>query len=237
MNVKILGLLTSALVAVCTLIVCPAAFSSPVTYDYTGVIIAALSVDFSIPVGSQVTGTYTFDYANGNPAQSSGTIGSANWIVASKGGPGTGFPVPTSLVYSFTAQVGSFSYSNHVPPETELSAQTVVQGYANSGGPGSTFVTQEGNLNGDSSLFISNPHGAYSSNGLPILAGAAKDDASGTIQVFSGTNLVFDLTSLTLVSAPEIDSASAAGGLTLLLSGLAMAMGARRSRTPERSAA
>ena len=36
--------------------------------------------------------------------------------------------------------------------------------------------------------------------------------------------------------APEIDPASAAGGLTLLLSGLAMAMGARRSRSRESAA-
>ena len=36
--------------------------------------------------------------------------------------------------------------------------------------------------------------------------------------------------------APEIDPASAAGGLTLLLSGLAMAVGARRSRSRESTA-
>jgi hypothetical protein len=84
---------------------------------------------------------------------------------------------------------------------------------------------------------IVNSHGAYDAAGLPIFAGA--QSATGNV-VFSLSsaelvNIDFNLSSLTL--APEIDPAFAAGALTLLLSGLAIAAGDRRSRSPERTTA
>jgi hypothetical protein len=243
MNTKILGFLAAALLTA------PMAANAQAqyVYDYTG----AITYDSSctecspIAIGSQVTGTFTFDYANGNPAQSSGTIGSAGWTVTSYGGGSSSepSPLPTSLVFAMTAQVGGFSFASQIPSGPAIfypSGGSSVQGYANSGGRGSTFIAYENwtdapSYRGGSSINISNPHGAYSVTGLPILAGATS--ATGTAENFVGADssreIDFNITSL--MRAPELDPASAAGGLTLLLSGLAMAMGARRSRSPERS--
>lgn len=81
-------------------------------------------------------------------------------------------------------------------------------------------------VNGYTGFEINNPHGAYSADGLPILTGATY--AQGVfIERCNQTSydVIYNITSLT--RAPELDAASAAGGLTLLLSLFAMAMGAR----------
>jgi hypothetical protein len=80
---------------------------------------------------------------------------------------------------------------------------------------------------------IQNVNGAYTSQGLPILAGA--DNARGSIEIAAPGSeyqsyVNFYFTSLT--RAPELDAASAAGGLTLLACALTMVMGAwRRSES------
>ena len=90
------------------------------TYDFTGVITS--SNQDSIAIGSQISGTFTFDYANGDPTLSSGTIGSANWSVVSSG---------CSLVFVTAAQVdGIFSYVTLDIPGNFLCSQAVVQGSA-----------------------------------------------------------------------------------------------------------
>ena len=47
-------------------------------YDFTGTVTQASGIYASIPIGATVTGTYTFELSNANPAQSSGTIGSTS---------------------------------------------------------------------------------------------------------------------------------------------------------------
>jgi hypothetical protein len=220
----------------CALIVSPAAFSSPVTYDYTGVITYFFNAGNTIAIGSQVSGTYTFDLANGNPAQSSGTIGSGNWAVVSAGGPFYSAAVPSLLPFASTAHVDGFVYATPLPPlSSSIYADSEVLGVHNDTGRGSTFTAGESyevspDNAGTSSLGIDNPHGAYSANGLPILAGATSAMEEVT-ELLGRSEIVFNITSLKI--APEIDPASAAGGLTLLFSGLAMALGAPRSGSPE----
>ncbi len=127
MNGKILGFLTAALMAA------PLAANAQFTYDFTGVITS--SNQDSIAIGSQISGTFTFDYANGDPTLSSGTIGSANWSVASSG---------CSSVFATTAQVdGIFDYVTLVNPYHPCGPQAVVEGSANTGGAGSTFTASE----------------------------------------------------------------------------------------------
>jgi hypothetical protein len=60
---------------------------------------------------------------------------------------------------------------------------------------------------------------------MPILAGATS--AQGVVTDFV-SDYLFNITSFTL--APELDSGSGTGGVALLLSLLAMTVGARRSR-------
>jgi hypothetical protein len=169
MNGKILGFLIAALMAA------PMAANAQFTYDYTGVITS--SNDDQDPIGSQVSGTFTFDYANDDPALSSGTIGSANWIVVSSG--------CSSVFATKAGVVGGFFYSTPVSGHHPCGVHALVQGSANSGAAGgSIFTASEAynyspGSNGSSSLSISNPHGAYSITGLPILAGATS--ATGEI--------------------------------------------------------
>lgn len=77
---KWLILLSLALVA-------PTAFATPAVFFYTGTVFS--STYPGVAVGDTVSGLYVFDYANANPQNSAGTIGSASpWIVASSS-PGT----------------------------------------------------------------------------------------------------------------------------------------------------
>jgi len=211
------------------------AFAGSVTYDYSGVV---TSVDDSVPgysiaIGSKITGTYTFDFANANSSLSSGVVGSSNWIAASQGDSPA-----TLLVFTSTANASGFEYATPPPPNTGFpgsGGQSAVMGSANGGpGSGSTFAAGETweavpDVNGGSALTISNPHGAYSSNGLPILAGATS--ATGEVGEFLAdtyTSIDFKITSLTAVAtAPEMDGSSAIAGITMLLGGLTVLRGRR----------
>jgi hypothetical protein len=190
MNGKILGFLIAALMAA------PMVANAQFTYNFTGVITSS-NQDW-IAIGSQFSGTFTFDYANGDPAQSSGTIGSANWSVVSSG---------CSSVFATTASAG-IDYATLVSPYHPCGTQAVVQGSAHSGGAGgSTFTASEAynfspSTQGSSSLSISNPNGAYSVTGLPILAGATSatggiTKAEGAVGPVFFTAIEFNITSLT----------------------------------------
>jgi hypothetical protein len=205
------------------------AANAQVVYDYTGIVTSSEVITeqgseepfLPVPIGTQVSGTYTLDLPKGIP-------GSGNWLVS--GG---------RSLFSSTIQAGQVVYDT---PATFV--QSTVEGVYFNGSPptsdGPTFAATEGWVNygakreGGSGFEILNPHGAWSADGLPIFAGAKS--AGGTVDFSVSADAIarfsFNLTSLT--RAPELDSASAAGGLTLLLTGLAMATGARRSRSADR---
>jgi hypothetical protein len=90
-----------------------------VTYDFSGAVTVVSGLYGSIPLGSQITGTYTFDLANANPAQSSGTVGSptAPWDRELFGGSYyISAPTPVhSVVFSSTASVDGFTYTSAAP--------------------------------------------------------------------------------------------------------------------------
>jgi hypothetical protein len=229
MNIKVLGLLTGILLAGPM-----AAGAQPVVYDYTGVVTSsvlynsgAASGPFTpVPIGTQVSGTYTLDYSQGQP-NGGGKVGSPQW--------GLYDGTPGSLLFGTTFRAGQVVYStdNSLPGMSNVSGTSV--------GPTHFFEAQEawykGQQDEGSQFVIVNSHGAYDAEGLPIFAGA--QSATGNVSFSLSTNaesavIDFNLRSLTL--APEIDPASAAGALTLLLSGIAMALGVRRSRSTERTA-
>ncbi len=228
-----------AAVLICALIASPAAFSQAVTYDFTG---AATFGGFGfgpglIPVGTPVSGTYTFDYSD----HLEGAIGSAEWSVSSEAPLFYSGPAPNPLVFSSTSQVGGselgdFEYTTLVPalvsspPSSTVVPQIVlsaVQGATN--GSESSFTASESwaiapDYVGGSSLSIFNPHGAYSPNGLPILAGATSAVGEfGGLFAGEAAQVNFKITSLTpasVTAAPEMDSSTAYAAITLLIGSL-----------------
>ena len=93
----------------------PAVSATEVTFYFTGTVTDHYGMYVStVPIGTSVTGTYTFDLAAANPAQSSGTVGST-WISEASGGPYYGLPLPTALVFSASAQFAGFTYNTVQP--------------------------------------------------------------------------------------------------------------------------
>lgn len=89
-----------------------------VTYDFTGTVSSSSGI-YAVGDGTTVTGTYTIDYTNANPTQSSGTVGSttADWIAENEGGGSSSTLAPTLAQYVFAStlqsQSGSVSYSTN----------------------------------------------------------------------------------------------------------------------------
>jgi hypothetical protein len=212
------------------------AFSSSVTYDFSGIVTSYDAFGgVSVPIGSSISGTYTFNLPVG-------THGSASFSVGAQGGPSYGTPLPTSSVFVTSAQVGSlFAYTSATPSPSD--SGNMFAGFQSSvSGAGTGFRAGEQwraapDTTGGSSLSITNPHGAYSAAGLPIFAGATS--ATGGISEFIAsqpTELGYTITSMKqATAAPEIDRSSAISVLTLVAGGLAV-MRARPRRRLSRSA-
>lgn len=215
----VLGMNKITLLAATALLAGPlGANAASVTFDFTGTVNSASGIYSSAAVGATVTGTYTFDYSNANPAQSTGTIGAppAAWISLEEGGTYYGItPPPSAYVFSSTAQVGTVSYSS------SSAGAYLSSSYAQGYGSGTEFYANESQLstsaNSTASYFyILNSAGAYSSNGLPSFTPNGND--FGVFYTVVGSNsssVEYTLTALTPVSAVPIPAAA-----WLMLSGL-----------------
>lgn len=190
------------------------ASTCPVTYVFVGA--TAFVSGSSIPVGAQVTGTYTFDYANtkanGNASSNFtfGPIGSgtAGWAVGNatlNANP----PNPTGYAFSSTAQVGGFSYASSV---ADAQAKSFYSSWANQYGEQNyaTFDAYEAQTdrNGrltSSELYVSNASGsgagtpAFGPRGLPQLT--SDTEAYGVIET-DDVYIGFNISSLTPVVGP-----------------------------------
>jgi hypothetical protein len=245
-------------VAVFALLACPMAVdATAVTFDFTGTIITGLAVnDYAGPPTGiyagdtgTVSGTFAFDFANENPAQSSGTIATTtgwsveNWTGTNQSGPQTapGNVFSTTLVGTGAGDVG-LSYSTAVPPpfwgisgvQADLSFDEQYFGSPQ-------YIAQEGNyptsVSGTQSAFLitgpilgyQGPVG-FSSSGLPVfVSGLTYTGFVAMAGNGTSNGVYFDITSLTPATtvAPEIDPGTAESGLTLL-AGLAALVGGRR---------
>jgi hypothetical protein len=215
-----------------------------VTYDFTGVVDSVANT--SISTGSVVTGTFTIDYENANPAQAGGNIpfGSStllagynanDWNVVNKSGQSLGIAPNATYVFSSTAQVGTLSYAtNFDPPSNSYYLQSNILGgveNAQEYGYSSVFsATEESEpVNGTAGFKYSDfyilSHNtnevAFTSAGLPVFDSA---NMVGVGEVVIGSQAVqYQLTSLALastISAPEIDANQASAAIMLLLGSL-----------------
>jgi hypothetical protein len=241
---KNLGL--SGFLAIVALTASGAASAQEATFDFTGTVDSATGVYGS--AGPDITGTITINFGAANIAQSEGTIGSTSgspWTAQVYGGSLYNLPAPTALVFNETINGLGVSYGPSYPASyfvdnfvgcTSACATTNVAGTPIWYATDNEFLTNNiwttnyiyfTGLSG-SALGATAPYGA---NGLPILAnvGSQNDVLTAVVNGSTVGALQYTITSLTAVSAPEINPASAASGLTLLLGGLAVLRGKRKA--------
>jgi hypothetical protein len=193
--------------------------AQPVTIDFQATI-ADASGTFAGDTGT-ITGSYLLNYSNAQ--LSGGTVGSAPGWESLSGG---------AYVFSTTSvfDAGQNIYGDGLPGA--FSNQSLVQAI-----PGQGFVAgnqQQTDANDFtlSGIVITSAGTPWSVNGTPVPG--AGDVATGGIEVvINGVQSLLDynVTSLkvapTATAAPEIDSASTASGLTLLLGTLVVLRGRR----------
>jgi len=232
----------SGLVALAALTASVATSAQEATFNFTGTVDYADGVYGS--AGPNITGTITIDFGAANPSQSEGTIGSANgspWIAQVYGGPlFNSLPTPSALVFNETINGVGVSYGPSYPAGygvdnfvgcTSSCATTNNIFPANWYATDNEFFTSNiYTTNYISLVGTSSSNAPYDANGLPVLGsvGSQDDRLSATVNNVQVGLLQYTITSLTPVSAPEINPASAASGLTLLLGGLAVLRGRRK---------
>lgn len=220
MTGKRLGLLAVALLAG------PIAANADesVTYDFTGVVTSETGNPGMI--GDAITGTFTFTYDNRDT--DAGTIGSSSpWSVVSNG---AGIPQNTAVF----ATAVSGGYRSMPIPLMDPDGQAGVT----SGGKAFYAYEYAAAYPSSSYLYIKGAT-PYNAEGLPVLSkgetavGGFSLGGNSPIGVMfpggvpdGGFAVQYNITSLTRV--PEIDSASAATCLTLLLGSL-LVVGSRRA--------
>jgi hypothetical protein len=222
---KLAWLVTGALV------VAPiAANAQAVTYDFTGTVTQAIGMYSSVPVGATVTGTYTFSLSSAIPSEVFGSVGSSVFeVYANQINDGA-----TPAVFSSTAKVNGFSFASLPPNVSAYASHSSVANdpFSPSYYASETVCVTATNCSG--SQFGAS--GAMTS-GLPALSPASLASGGVTGEFFSNSTpipssnqVAFKITSMVSAptAAPEIDAASAASGLTLLLGGL-LVLGGRRS--------
>ena len=219
-------------VALAALTASAAASANSQTYDFTGTVTAS---DFaSITTGVTITGTYTINLANADPLISDNGINPTTpWTRAVLGGAAFNAPVPTGTVFSSSATAGSSVFASSAP--SAFGSYSQVTG-------GSFFynandIEYTSNSSFTESIFHIDGSSPFTSNGLPLLGAGSM----GTGSIFFATNVTtgnglhfdygpqldYSITSLKPVMAPEINPASAAGGLLMLLGALAVIRGRR----------
>lgn len=190
-------------------------YAAAVTYSYSGYIyyLAGGYVDL-VPSGTAITGTFTVDLANANPAQSFGIVGSAShWALNSIGGSQYGTPAPSNYLFSQTATWAGYSFTTSVSPISSRSGIAGEMGQYNS----SYWSAQADNNGIFSNVVFNNYNGqsAYDSNGLPYMNAS---DSGGLIYDGVGT-VGFNF--LTVQPVPEPATAWFFGAGLLCLIGIA----------------
>jgi hypothetical protein len=206
-------------------------------FDFTGTVTAS---DFSsIASGMQITGSYTIDLANSDPAISNPVDTTQPWTQAVAGGAALGTPVPTGTVFSSALKGGSFGYES--PGPSAYGSLSQVSGDPSSFYNGTEIEYTTSTLFTISSFEIDNPTAlTYTAAGAPLFGAGATGsgslfvgsyvDQDGT-SVPSGSLLSYSIESFTAaMAAPELEPGSAAGVLTLFCGALLILRTRRSAR-------
>ena len=205
-------------IAIFFLTSCTATLAQTVTYDFTGTVggptlLGGTGIYASIPDGTPVVGTYTFDYGAAIASQSLGVVGSpAGWILESAVGidrPVFGESAPSGqFIFTSTAHVGGFSFSTG--PTNTIVMDSLVSADFNP--QFQVFTASESGLGSGSQMELLYPM-AYGSNGLP---GTFVGPGIGNFGTFDSLGhfsyLGYTITSLTpAVPEPSVYAMTIAG--------------------------
>jgi hypothetical protein len=223
---------------VCAVLASPAAFAASVTYDFTGVITGSVGAYSSVASGTLITGTLTFDYANGSI---SGTVGDqlGIWVSSVQGGSSYGTAPPSALVFSSTAQFGAFTYSSSAPGAYSSTSSAVGQG--SFGSPPSLVFSEQQRASSSSQTtfsaidFVGDSFSSfvpYTSDGLPLLPSSSQGYTAAQLGNFLGStanDVNFSITSLTPVSLTPVPLPATVWLLLSALVGVGVMVRGRRS--------
>jgi hypothetical protein len=206
----------SLLSVVLAVAISSAARAESITYDFTGIVTESSNLYASVAVGSQITGTYTFNLDPANFTDITGTVGStsANWQV--RNATGVAYARPSNLNYLFTstASAGSFSYA---------SDPAAAQGYLNfssvTAGPTQSYQGDEQTISSpDSSNQVAfesfmeiNGVSDYGTDGLPLFTSTSRGDGK-VLDATTNSVVLYTISSVTAVPIP--------GAFWLLVSGI-----------------
>jgi hypothetical protein len=175
---------------------CGTALADSVTYDWTGVVTSSTGAYGSIAAGTVVSGTYTINIGNGNPAFNIGTISTSQpWVVENKGGAHQGLPVQTGGAVFSSTLVGTgvnYASSTNFSLGSRSSAADLVSfgkitGYQATESADSSFTNTSNYVQSGSTLNLTGPS-SFSGAGLPLFLFATA--ASGFIEQDSVKNNV-----------------------------------------------
>jgi hypothetical protein len=216
-----------------------AAEAQTVTYDFTATVTSSSGLFASVADGTLITGSFTVDLGDAT----TGAIADLGSLTTkgsgiSAGGTSVGSLAPDGFVFSSTVQTGTVPFSSGSPAAyyTKSSVKTNPDNAKGTETFKGLEITETSPGVYSESFVTLKSDDAFSSGGLPTLTtGAGTKDTGGFEEAFFGisSGVNYKITSLSVappVSAPEVDSAYAAGALTLVFGGLLVINGRRRGR-------
>ena len=222
------------------LTVSAAVSAQQVTYDFTGTITSS-NLGW-VSAGTTVSGTYTFNLGNADPGLSDNGINQYEpWSRDTAGGSLFSYldtSPQTGSVFSSSIRVGTPAATTFA--DSGLSAignLSSVLGGAEYYSASVTDYTSTSSFVASNFSLTDLSQAPFGTAGLPVLG--MNTTGTGVLEFVSNYTpgssgytehqLDYSITSLSRVAAPEINSASAASGLTLLFGGLAVLCGRRKA--------
>ncbi len=201
---------TAAFLTIIGLLGAPiAANAASVTYDFTGTVTEGTGIYAGL--SGPVSGTYTINIANANPAQSNTTVPvslTSNWTLTEETGSLYGISPSSAYIFSDTVNIGAVSYATATPGSYQSTStiQSSFTGTEYNASERQTSITPT-SITTESTFALSNSTGAYTSDGLPVGFALGQGNTGDFGEILNDTAsedsfLEYSLTSLTPVPLP-----------------------------------
>lgn len=219
----------AAPLALAALVMCAPVVAQVVTFDFTATATGGTGIYEPIPFASELTGTFTIDYAAATTT--TGTPGSFatgwDWIEASQQ------LAAVPAVFNSTAEVAGFSFSAATTNDytSEVKGATAGSGFQASGSNSASGTAQAGSLIDIFCVTCESSTYVYTTAGYPIFPSSTEDAGYGHFETDNGVNEVqFIVRSVSQVSSVPEPSSYALMLSGIVLSALWLHTGAAKKR-------